>query len=234
MKNNKKLERISKVIARSTAYSRRQVDQLIVEGRVELDGKILDKPGVNVSENNKICLNQKIITFKNIDKVYAFNKPRGCLVTHSDPKNRKTIFNLLPKQFENLITVGRLDYNSEGLIILTNNGDFKRNLELPKNNFERLYKVKIQGKVDTKLIDRLKKGFFTKRIKYRPIIAKIESSSDTYCWLIMKLKEGKNREIRNIFESVSMTVVRLIRLSYGPYKLGTLKKGKFKKINIIN
>jgi len=234
MKNNKKLERISKVIARSTAYSRRQVDQLIVEGRVELDGKILDKPGVNVSENNKIRLNQKIITFKNIDKVYAFNKPRGCLVTHSDPKNRKTIFNLLPKQFENLITVGRLDYNSEGLIILTNNGDFKRNLELPKNNFERLYKVKIQGKVDTKLIDRLKKGFFTKRIKYRPIIAKIESSSDTYCWLIMKLKEGKNREIRNIFESVSMTVVRLIRLSYGPYKLGTLKKGKFKKINIIN
>ena len=234
MKNNKKLERISKVIARSTAYSRRQVDQLIVEGRVELDGKILDKPGVNVSENNKIRLNQKIITFKNIDKVYAFNKPRGCLVTHSDPKNRKTIFNLLPKQFENLITVGRLDYNSEGLIILTNNGDFKRNLELPKNNFERLYKVKIQGKVDAKLIDRLKKGFFTKRIKYRPIIAKIESSSDTYCWLIMKLKEGKNREIRNIFESVSMTVVRLIRLSYGPYKLGTLKKGKFKKINIIN
>ena len=234
MKNNKKLERISKVIARSTAYSRRQVDQLIVEGRVELDGKILDKPGVNVSENNKIRLNQKIITFKNIDKVYAFNKPRGCLVTHSDPKNRKTIFNLLPKQFENLITVGRLDYNSEGLIILTNNGDFKRNLELPKNNFERLYKVKIQGKVDTKLIDRLKKGFFTKRIKYRPIIAKIESSSDTYCWLIMKLKEGKNREIRNIFESVSMTVVRLIRLSYGPYKLGTLQKGKFKKINIIN
>jgi len=234
MKNNKKLERISKVIARSTAYSRRQVDQLIVEGRVELDGKILDKPGVNVSENNKIRLNQKIITFKKIDKVYAFNKPRGCLVTHSDPKNRKTIFNLLPKQFENLITVGRLDYNSEGLIILTNNGDFKRNLELPKNNFERLYKVKVQGKVDAKLIDRLKKGFFTKRIKYRPIIARIESSSDTYCWLIIKLKEGKNREIRNIFESVSMTVTRLIRLSYGPYKLGTLQKGKFKKINIIN
>ena len=167
-------------------------------------------------------------------KVYAFNKPRGCLVTHSDPKNRKTIFNLLPKQFENLITVGRLDYNSEGLIILTNNGDFKRNLELPKNNFERLYKVKVQGKVDAKLIDRLKKGFFTKRIKYRPIIARIESSSDTYCWLIIKLKEGKNREIRNIFESVSMTVTRLIRLSYGPYKLGTLQKGKFKKINIIN
>ena len=234
MKNNKKLERISKVIARSTAYSRRQVDQLIVEGRVELDGKILDKPGVNVSENNKIRLNQKIITFKKIDKVYAFNKPRGCLVTHSDPKNRKTIFNLLPKQFENLITVGRLDYNSEGLIILTNNGDFKRNLELPKNNFERLSKVKVQGKVDAKLIDRLKKGFFTKRIKYRPIIARIESSSDTYCWLIIKLKEGKNREIRNIFESVSMTVTRLIRLSYGPYKLGTLQKGKFKKINIIN
>jgi len=234
MKNNKKLERISKVIARSTAYSRRQVDQLIVEGRVELDGKILDKPGVNVSENNKIRLNQKIITFKKIDKVYAFNKPRGCLVTHSDPKNRKTIFNLLPKQFENLITVGRLDYNSEGLIILTNNGDFKRNLELPKNNFERLYKVKVQGRVDAKLIDRLKKGFFTKRIKYRPIIARIESSSDTYCWLIIKLKEGKNREIRNIFESVSMTVTRLIRLSYGPYKLGTLQKGKFKKINIIN
>jgi len=233
MNNNKSSERISKVIARSTSYSRRQVEHLVSEGRVKIDGKIITKPGVNVSKNNTIHLDNKIVRFKNIDELYIFSKPRGCLVTHSDPKRRKTIFNLLPKQFEKLISIGRLDYNSEGLILLTNNGDLKRNLELPKNNFERIYKVKVQGKVDPKLIDRLKRGFYANKVKYKPIIAKIDNASETYCWLTIKLKEGKNREIRNIFESVNMTVTRLIRISYGPYKLGKLQKSQYRKINII-
>jgi 23S rRNA pseudouridine2605 synthase len=233
MNNNKSSERISKVIARSTSYSRRQVEHLVSEGRVKIDGKIITKPGVNVSKNNTIHLDNKIVRFKNIDELYIFNKPRGCLVTHSDPKRRKTIFNLLPKQFEKLISIGRLDYNSEGLILLTNNGDLKRNLELPKNNFERIYKVKVQGKVDPKLIDRLKRGFYANKVKYKSIIAKIDNISETYCWLTIKLKEGKNREIRNIFESVNMTVTRLIRISYGPYKLGKLQKSQYRKINII-
>ena len=231
MEKNQKSERISKVIARSTTYSRRQVEQLIYDGRVKIDNQTIDRPGINVSKDNIIQLDKKNIPFNLIDEIYLFNKPKGCLVTHSDPKNRKTIFDFLPKKLENIISIGRLDYNSEGLILLTNNGNIKRNFELPQNNYERVYKVKIQGKVDSKIIDRLKKGFYTNGIKYKPIIAKVESSSDTYCWLQMNLREGKNREIRNIFESLNMTVTRLIRISYGPYKLGKLQKGKFKKVS---
>ena len=221
MEKNRISERISKVIARSTPHSRRQVEQFILDGRVKIDGKIIDKPGINVSLKNIIQLDKKNIPFKSVDEIYLFNKPRGCLVTHSDPKNRKTLFDFLPKKLDRMTSIGRLDYNSEGLILLTNNGSIKRKFELPQNNFERIYRVKVQGKIETKII------------KYKPIIAKIESSSDTYCWLQMNLREGKNREIRNIFESLNMTVTRLIRISYGPYKLGKLQRGKFKKVSLI-
>ncbi len=233
MKKNGKSERISKVIARSTAYSRRQVEQLIYDGRVKIDGQMINRPGINVSKKNKIQLDKKHIPFNFIDEIYLFNKPKGCLVTHYDPRNRKTIFDFLPKKLEKIISIGRLDYNSEGLILLTNNGNIKRNFELPQNNYERVYRVKVQGKIDSKIIDKLKRGFYTKGIKYKPIVAKVESSSDTYCWLQMNLREGKNREIRNIFESINMTVTRLIRISYGPYKLGKIQKGKFKKVSLI-
>jgi len=230
-KNNS--ERISKVIARSTQYSRRQVEKIIVEGRIRIDGKIIDRPNINVTSSNKIVLDKKIINFKAHDEIFIFNKPRGCLVTHSDPENRRTIFNIIPKKFEKYISIGRLDFNSEGLLLLTNNGDLKRYFELPKNNFGRTYKVKIQGKIDDKIIKTLKRGVFVNKIKYKPIIATIESSTSTYTWIMMTLKEGKNREIRNIFESFNMTVTRLIRISYGPYKLGNIQKGKIIKNKII-
>lgn len=233
MKNNKNSERISKVIARSSQYSRRQVEQLIIEGRVKIDGKIIDRPNINVSSSNKILLDKKIIDYKTNDEIFIFNKPRGCLVTHSDPEGRKTIFNIIPKKFEKYISIGRLDYNSEGLLLLTNNGDIKRYFELPKNNFERSYKVKVQGKIDDKIIKSLKKGLFINKIKYKPIIALVENSTPTYTWIIMILREGKNREIRNIFESFNMTVTRLIRISYGPYKLGKTKKGEIVKARVI-
>ena len=233
MKNNKNSERISKVIARSSQYSRRQVEQLIIEGRVKIDGKIIDRPNINVNASNKILLDKKVIHYKTNDEIFIFNKPRGCLVTHSDPEGRKTIFNIIPKKFEKYISIGRLDYNSEGLLLLTNNGDIKRYFELPKNNFERSYKVKVQGKIDDKIIRSLKKGLFINKIKYKPIIALIESRTPTYTWIIMSLREGKNREIRNIFESFNMTVTRLIRISYGPYKLGKTKKGEIVKARVI-
>lgn len=233
MKNNKNSERISKVIARSSQYSRRQVEQLIIEGRVKIDGKIIDRPNINVSSSNKILLDKKIIDYKTNDEIFIFNKPRGCLVTHSDPEGRKTIFNIIPKKFEKYISIGRLDYNSEGLLLLTNNGDIKRYFELPENNFERSYKVKVQGKIDDKIIKSLKKGLFINKIKYKPIIALVENSTPTYTWIIMILREGKNREIRNIFESFNMTVTRLIRISYGPYKLGKTKKGEIVKARVI-
>lgn len=233
MKNKDNSERISKVIARSSQYSRRQVEQLIIEGRVRIDGKIIDRPNINVNASNKILLDKKLIKYKTDDEIYIFNKPRGCLVTHSDPEGRKIIFDLIPKKFEKYISIGRLDYNSEGLLLITNNGDIKRYFELPKNNFERSYKVKVQGKVDERIIKSLKKGLFINKIKYKPILALIDSSTPTYTWITMILREGKNREIRNIFESFNMTVTRLIRISYGPYKLGKIQKGKIVKSKVI-
>ena len=233
MENQNKLERISKVIARSSEYSRRQVEELIIEGRVRIDGKTIDKPGINVSQKNKISLDNKLINYKDLDEIYLFNKPKGCLVTHYDPENRKTIFDFLPQQMNKLISIGRLDFNSEGLLILTNNGDLKRLFELPKNNFERKYRVKVQGKINDKIISQLKNGVFANKIKYKPIFATIDNSTSTYSWLTMILKEGKNREIRNIFESFNMTVTRLIRISYGPYELGKIQKGEFIKAKVI-
>ena len=233
MKNNNNSERISKVIARSSQYSRRQVEQLILEGRVRIDGMIIDRPNINVNASNKILLDKKVINYKTHDEIFIFNKPRGCLVTHSDPEGRKTIFDIIPKKFEKYISIGRLDYNSEGLLIITNNGDIKRYFELPRNNFERSYKVKVQGKVDEKIIRSLKKGLFINKIKYKPIFALIDSSTPTYTWITMILREGKNREIRNIFDSFNMTVTRLIRISYGPYKLGKIERGKIVKTKVI-
>ena len=234
MENKNTLERISKVIARSSQYSRRQVEGLIIEGRVKIDGKTINKPGINVSEHNKISLDNKSINFKDLDEIYLFNKPKGCLVTHSDPENRETIFDLLPKQMNKLISVGRLDFNSEGLLMLTNNGDLKRFFELPKNNFERTYRVKVQGKISDRVINQLKKGVFANGVKYKPIMANVDNSTSTYSWLTLILKEGKNREIRNIFESFNMTVTRLIRTTYGPYKLGNIQRGEFIQAKVIS
>ena len=134
------------------------------------------------------------------------------------------------KQNHNLISIGRLDYNSEGLLLLTNSGSFKRKMELPKNNFERVYKVKIQGFIDNKFINTLLRGYTYKKVKYKPIKASFISKTNTYSWIKMTLTEGKNKEIRNIFDSLNITVTRLIRITYGEFKLGSLKKGEIKKV----
>ena len=148
MKNNTNSERIAKVIARDTKYSRREVEKLILDGRVKIDETIIYKPNVNVTSANTILLDNKKINFKQQIQLYKYYKPRGFLVTHSDPENRNTIFDNLPKKFENMITVGRLDYDSEGLLLMTNNGDIKRKMELPNNNWKRIYRVRVYGKVN--------------------------------------------------------------------------------------
>ena len=233
MKNNTNSERIAKVIARDTKYSRREVEKLILDGRVKIDETIIYKPNVNVTSANTIHLDNKKINFKQQVQLYKYYKPRGFLVTHSDPKNRNTIFDNLPKKFENMITVGRLDYDSEGLLLMTNSGDIKRKMELPNNNWKRIYRVRVYGKVNKDIVLKLRKGLKIKTIQYRPIDAKIDNESNSYTWLTMSLTEGKNREIRNIFEYFGMSVTRLIRVAYGPYKLNNLKKGEVEKIKLI-
>ena len=233
MKNNTNSERIAKVIARDTKYSRREVEKLILDGRVKIDETIIYKPNVNVTSANTILLDNKKINFKQQMQLYKYYKPRGFLVTHSDPENRNTIFDNLPKKFENMITVGRLDYDSEGLLLMTNSGDIKRKMELPNNNWKRIYRVRVYGKVNKDIVLKLRKGLKIKTIQYKPIDAKIDNESNSYTWLTMSLTEGKNREIRNIFEYFGMSVTRLIRVAYGPYKLNNLLKGEVAKIKLI-
>tara|TARA_B100000886_G_scaffold322118_1_gene264876 strand:+ start:678 stop:1379 length:702 start_codon:yes stop_codon:yes gene_type:complete len=233
MKNNTNSERIAKVIARDTKYSRREVEKLILDGRVKIDETIIYKPNVNVTSANTILLDNKKINFKQQIQLYKYYKPRGFLVTHNDPENRNTIFDNLPKKFENMITVGRLDYDSEGLLLMTNSGDIKRKMELPNNNWKRIYRVRVYGKVNKDIVFKLRKGLKIKTIQYKPIDAKIDNESNSYTWLTMSLTEGKNREIRNIFEYFGMSVTRLIRVAYGPYKLNNLIKGEVAKIKLI-
>lgn len=233
MKNNTNSERIAKVIARDTKYSRREVEKLILDGRVKIDETIIYKPNVNVTSANTILLDNKKINFKQQIQLYKYYKPRGFLVTHSDPENRNTIFDNLPKKFENMITVGRLDYDSEGLLLMTNSGDIKRKMELPNNNWKRIYRVRVYGKVNKDIVLKLRKGLKIKSIQYKPIDTKIDNESNSYTWLTMSLTEGKNREIRNIFEYFGMSVTRLIRVAYGPYKLNNLIKGEVAKIKLI-
>ena len=233
MKNNTNSERIAKVIARDTKYSRREVEKLILDGRVKIDETIIYKPNINVTSANTILLDNKKINFKQQTQLYKYYKPRGFLVTHSDPENRNTIFDNLPKKFENMITVGRLDYDSEGLLLMTNSGDIKRKMELPNNNWKRIYRVRVYGKVNKDIVLKLRNGLKIKTIQYKPIDAKIDNESNSYTWLTMSLTEGKNREIRNIFEYFGMSVTRLIRVAYGPYKLNNLIKGEVAKIKLI-
>ena len=230
MQKSTQIERLSKVIARNTSYSRRQAEKLIDEGRVSVDGKKIISQGMNVSENNKIFVDKKLINRSTDIQIYIFHKPKGCLVTHNDPSNRKTIFDFINKKYRNLITVGRLDYNSEGLLILTNDGQLKREFELPKNNYQREYKVKIQGKITDFIISKISKGITVKGQKYKSIEIKKINETSTYTWIRMILTEGKNREIRKIFDSLNITVTRLIRISYGKYRLGKLQKGGLIKV----
>ena len=233
MKNIQVSERIAKVIARGSKFSRRDAEKLIADGRVKIDNKIILQPNINVTSSNNIKLDNKSINFKPELELYKYYKPRGVLVTHHDPENRKTIFDDLPKKFEKMISIGRLDYDSEGLLLLTNNGDIKRTMELPNNNWKRTYRVRVHGRVEDDIILKFKKGLNIDRMRYKPILANIDNTSNSYTWLTMTLTEGKNREIRNIFEAFGMIVTRLIRVSYGPYKLNKLNKSEFEKLKYI-
>ena len=233
MKNIQVSERIAKVIARGSKISRRDAEKLIADGRVKIDNQIILQPNVNVTSSNNIKLDNKSINFKPELELYKYYKPRGVLVTHHDPENRKTIFDDLPKKFEKMISIGRLDYDSEGLLLLTNNGDIKRTMELPNNNWKRTYRVRVHGRVENDIILKFKKGLKIDRMRYKPILANIDNTSNSYTWLTMTLTEGKNREIRNIFEAFGMIVTRLIRVSYGPYKLNKLNKSEFEKLKYI-
>ena len=228
----KKTFKVSKLIAEAGICSRRKAEILIKEGRVKLNNKILKSVPERATTKDIISVDNKEINIKKKIRLWKYYKSTGLLTTNYDPLGRKTIFEVIPKTLPRIVTVGRLDLNSEGLLLLTNSGSFSRHLELPKNSFIREYKVKVRGKIDIEKIKTLKKGIIIKGIKYGTIEANILKKNATNAWIKMRLIEGKNREIRKIMNFFGWTVNKLKRISYGPIQLKEIKKNEIKEINI--
>jgi len=236
MKNNKltksnETERIAKKLSRAGVCSRREAERWIADGRIKVNNVILSTPATNVSEKDKILVDNIPLPKPSLTKIWRFHKPKGCLVTENDPKGRKTIFQILPKSLPRVISVGRLDYDSEGLLLLTNDGTISRKLELPSTGWLRKYKVRVHGIVDKSALLKIKDGIKLDNFKTGPIEASLEIQKGTNAWILIGIREGKNREIRRIMDHLGYPVNRLIRLSYGPFQLGNLKSGEVLEIN---
>ncbi len=225
------MERIAKTIARSGLCSRREAERLILEGKVTVDGTQIDSPALNVDENNIVAVNGKIINQKEETKLWRYHKPKGLITSHKDPKGRPTVFEKLPKYLPRVISVGRLDFNTEGLLLLTNDGELSRKLELPSNAWVRRYRVRVHGKIDEKKLASLKKGITIEGIRYGEINATVEKIQGTNAWLSVAITEGKNREVRKVMKAIDLEVTRLIRVSYGPFQLGSLASGEVSEIS---
>ena len=223
-------ERIAKFIARSGVCSRRAAEELVKQQRVTVDGEIVTTPAFNVEGTEKILLDgEKLPEIENT-RLWLYYKPVGLVTTHKDTDDRPTVFDNLPVGMPRVISVGRLDLNSEGLLLLTNSGELSRQLELPTNGWSRRYKVRVHGFADKKKLADLSKGTLIDGVQYGPVKVEIESQNGSNSWLLVTLTEGKNREIRKLMKSIGLEVARLIRLSYGPFQLGSLKKGEVKEV----
>jgi pseudouridylate synthase len=228
---NKMSERIAKYMARSGACSRREAEKLILQKRVTVNGEVIDSPAFNVDGSEKILLDGEKLPQKEATRLWLYYKPTGLVTTHRDNQDRPTVFDNLPAGMPRVISVGRLDLNSEGLLLLTNNGELSRKLELPGNGWIRRYKVKVHGFLDEKKLAALTGGITVDGVEYGSIKVEIETKAGTNAWLVVSLCEGKNREIRKVMKAVGLDVARLIRLSYGPFQLGALKKGEVREVS---
>lgn len=228
--NDKKTERIAKRLARAGLCSRRDAEKWIADGRVRVNGKVLSSPALNVTDRDVIEVDGQRISEKEPVRLWRYHKPPGLITSHRDEKGRDTIFDHLPDDMPRVISVGRLDLNSEGLLLLTNDGEVSRHLELPSTGWSRKYRVRAFGKITQADLDKLKKGITIDGIVYGGIDAHIEKSDKSNMWIAVTLREGKNREIRRVFEHLGLQVNRLIRLSYGPFSLGNLGVGEVSEL----
>jgi len=225
-------ERIAKRLARAGVASRREAERMIAEGRVEVDGEKLTSPAVNVTDKNLITVDGKPLKVAGETRLWRYHKPAGVLTANRDPKGRSTIFERLPPCLPRVITVGRLDFNTEGLLLLTNDGELARHLELPQNAWLRRYRVRVHGAVDADKLGALEKGVTIGGVCYGPVKVEIETKKQegSNRWLRVSLREGKNREIRRVMEHLGLQVTRLIRVSFGPFHLGALPRGCVEEI----
>ena len=229
--SNGKAERIAKVIARSGLCSRREAERLITNGKVKVNNKTLWECGVNVSSKDQIEVNDRPLATRVETKLWLYNKQRGYLVTNYDSQDRPTIFGQLKEKIETrLISVGRLDMDSEGLLLLTNDGDLARKLELPSTGWLRKYRVRVHGYVIKKDLELLKNGITIDGIRHGKIEAKLDKQQGSNAWLTLGIREGKNREVRKIMNHLGYKVNRLIRVSFGPFQIKNLSSGDIEEV----
>jgi 23S rRNA pseudouridine2605 synthase len=223
-------ERIAKVIARAGLGSRREAEAWIAAGRVAVNGAVIASAALNVGARDRIAVDGTPLPGRGRTRLFLYHKPRGLVTTHADPQGRDTLFRALPKHMPRVISVGRLDINTEGLLLLTNDGGLARVLELPATGWLRSYRVRALGRVTQDALDGLKNGVTIAGVRYGPIEATLDREQGANVWLTFAIKEGKNREVRKVLEHLGLKVNRLIRLSYGPFELGALKEGAVEEI----
>ena len=223
-------ERIAKVIARAGICSRRDAERLIAEGRVTLNGKKIASPAVNVTARDKVTVDGAGLPSAEGVRLWRYHKPKGRVTTHRDPQERPTVFEALPDDMPRVISVGRLDFNTEGLLLLTNDGALARHMERPATGWLRRYRVRARGTIAQSDLDVLADGVEIEGIRYGPIEARVDRVQGGNLWLTLGLREGKNREVRRIMEHLQLTVNRLIRLSFGPFALGDLEPGAIEEV----
>tara|TARA_R110001592_G_scaffold29350_13_gene106698 strand:- start:1808 stop:2596 length:789 start_codon:yes stop_codon:yes gene_type:complete len=229
-------ERIAKRMARAGVCSRRDAEKLIIAGRVKVNGKVIDSPALNVTEDDRIMVNGEALPEKQQTRLFLYHKPPGLVTTHKDERDRATVFDHLPEFMPRVVSIGRLDLNTEGLLLLTNDGELARFLELPETGWARKYRVRVHGKVNETRLASLKSGITVEGVRYKSIIAKLEDkaedqyTSGTNSWISMTLHEGKNREIRRVMEALGLNVTRLIRTDYGPFSLGKMSRGSVSEV----
>ncbi|MFL5046158.1 MAG: pseudouridine synthase, partial [Xanthobacteraceae bacterium] len=223
-------ERIAKVVSRAGLASRRDAEEWIVQGRVTVNGRLINSPALDVTENDVITVDGKPLPPRERTRLFLYHKPRGLMTTHADPEGRPTVFDNLPEGLPRLISIGRLDFNTEGLLLLTNDGGLARALELPETGWLRRYRVRAHGEVTQAQLDELKRGIEVDGVKYGPIDATLERDQGANVWLVFAIREGKNREVRNVLAHLGLEVNRLIRVSYGPFQLAELAEGQVEEV----
>jgi 23S rRNA pseudouridine2605 synthase len=223
-------ERIAKVIARAGLASRREAEEWIAAGRVAVNGTVIGSPALNVTARDRISVDGELLPTRERTRLFLYHKPRGLITTHADPQGRPTIFQRLPQSLPRLISIGRLDFNTEGLLLLTNDGALARTLELPATGWLRRYRVRAHGLITQAQLGELRGGITISGIHYGPIEAALDRVQGTNAWLSLAIREGKNREIRNVLNHLGLTVTRLIRVSFGPFQLGELAESAIEEI----
>jgi 23S rRNA pseudouridine2605 synthase len=218
--------RIAKAMARAGLCSRREAERWIADGRVNVNGQVLKTPAVEVGPRDRVLVDGQPLPVAEPVQLWRYNKPKGLVTTHSDPQGRPTVFDNLPPELPRVISVGRLDFNTEGLILLTNDGELARHLELPATGWLRCYRVRAKGRVTQADLDRLAEGVEIEGVRYGPVEASVDTAQGANMWLSVAIREGKNREVRKLLAYLGLEVNRLIRVSFGPFELLDLKPGQ--------